>query len=297
MKNPKECCCIRQNQTFFILNELTRPECKDRSEPLLFHHDSFSRFIFVIINEEREAVTANVPVSAIPGIIEKIKNLNLISMMPLAPLESETPKSPGYTTIITSGILKGKTPVAALLEDAEKNQQLLINQKKWLEQNIPRYPKNKIQIEAIEDALKLFKEGRISSDISMSGCKTEEVYNTGMRPLIRRKEKDGKHFVYEISIKWHGGMKKPVEIDIRNYYAPVIKTDTGLLNVLAKDRQNELHNSFSMTIDEWMWVAHMLETNISTFEYIHAGEFYRLANEDALKNREEVKKTDNKMAS
>lgn len=34
MKNPKECICIQKNQTFFVLNELTIPECKDGSEPL-----------------------------------------------------------------------------------------------------------------------------------------------------------------------------------------------------------------------------------------------------------------------
>ena len=32
MKNPKECVCIQKNQTFFVLNELTIPECKDGSE-------------------------------------------------------------------------------------------------------------------------------------------------------------------------------------------------------------------------------------------------------------------------
>lgn len=36
MKNPKECVCIQKNQTFFVLNELTIPECKDGSEPLTF---------------------------------------------------------------------------------------------------------------------------------------------------------------------------------------------------------------------------------------------------------------------
>lgn len=40
MKNPKECVCIQKNQTFFVLNELTIPECKDGSEPLTFHHDT-----------------------------------------------------------------------------------------------------------------------------------------------------------------------------------------------------------------------------------------------------------------
>ena len=76
MKNPKECFSLCQNQTFFILNRLAPPNCEDGSEPLLFHHDTFSRFVFVIINASKKAVKANIPVSAIPAIIEKIRNLN-----------------------------------------------------------------------------------------------------------------------------------------------------------------------------------------------------------------------------
>ena len=59
MKNPKECFCLRQNQTFFVLNELTMATGDDGSEPLTFHHETFSRFKFVIINSDKKATTAN----------------------------------------------------------------------------------------------------------------------------------------------------------------------------------------------------------------------------------------------
>ena len=54
MKNPKECFSIVQNQTFIVLNELTRLECKDGSKPLTFHHETFSRFNFVIISADKK---------------------------------------------------------------------------------------------------------------------------------------------------------------------------------------------------------------------------------------------------
>lgn len=54
MKNPKECFCLRQNQTFFVLNELTMATGDDGSEPLTFHHETFSRFKFVIINSDKK---------------------------------------------------------------------------------------------------------------------------------------------------------------------------------------------------------------------------------------------------
>ena len=81
LKNPKECFCLQQQQTFFVLNELTPSTCENGSEPLTFHHETFSRFRFVIINKDKKAATANIPVSEIPGIFEEIKNKNLLKKM------------------------------------------------------------------------------------------------------------------------------------------------------------------------------------------------------------------------
>ena len=112
-----------------------------------------------------------------------------------------------------------------------------------------------------------------------------------MRPLIRRKKSNGKCFVYEISIAWNTGAKKPLEITIRNYYAPVIQTEAGLLNVQAQQREEDIKNSFSLTLEEAMWMLHMLETNISTFENLYARGHYETANTEERKTLEEVKKS------
>ena len=286
MKNPKECVCIQQKQTFFILNELTKPECKDGSEPLLFHHDTFSRFNFVLINEEKKAATANINVKEIPGIFRRIRNLELKEMLSPGKEKGKTAKSPAYTTAITSGKLKGKTPAALLLEDAQKNRGMLINQKNWLESNLAKYPRNAAQIKAIEDALNLFDAGKLAVEEAEAGYHTETVYSSGMRPLIRRKRADGKSFVYEITIRWNGGADKPVEVEIRNYYAPVIQKENGLLNVMAKDRADEVRNVISLTMEQWSWVEHMLESNIRTFENLLASGCYKRALEAEKENRE-----------
>ena len=293
MKNPKECFSLCQNQTFFILNRLAPPNCEDGSEPLLFHHDTFSRFVFVIINASKKAVKANIPVSAIPAIIEKIRNLNFWDSILLPSIQTDRhteAKSPAYTTIISSGTLKGKTPAAALLEDASKNKMLLLNQNKWLQQNLSRYPRNQEQITAIEDALTLFTTGKLDTRLTASYPMVETIYHAEMRPLIRRKRENGKCFVYEISIAWNTGTKKPLEIAIRNYYAPVTQTESGLLNVQVQQREDELKNIFFLTPEEAMWMLHMLETNISTFENIYAREHYETANKEERKTLEEVRK-------
>ena len=294
MKNPKECFSLCQNQTFFILNQLTPPEYKDSSEPLLFHHDTFSRFVFVIIHANKKAATANIPVDAVPFLLETTKNLNFRDSILLPSLAKDghpEPQSPAYTTIITSGTLKGKTPASALLENASKNKPLLLNQRRWLQQNLPKYPKNQEQITAIEEALTLFDNGKLDGSLSAACPAPETIYSTGMRPLIRRKKENGKCFVYEISIVWNAGVKKPFEITIRNYYAPVIKTESGLLNVQAQQREEEIKNTFSLTPEETLWMLHMLETNLSTFENIYARKNYETANAEERKILEEFKKS------
>lgn len=289
MKNPKECVCIQKNQTFFVLNELTIPECKDGSEPLTFHHDTFSRFKFVLISKEKRPATANVPVNELPAIFQKIRNLSLRDMLSVQKQKSEPSKSPAYTTTINAGTLKGKTPAALLLEDAQTNKRLLINQKNWLESNLGRYPRNAAQITAIEDALRLYEAGQLNAEESKAGFQAKTVYSSGMRPLIRRKHGD-KYFVYEISIRWDGASEKPVEIDIRNYYAPVARTEKGLLNVKAKEREGEIRNVISLTLEEWLWVEHMLESNIRTFEDLYARNHYKQAYEAEKELREALRK-------
>ena len=307
MKNPKECFCLQQNQTFFVLNELTQATCEDGNEPLLFHHKTFSRFNFVIINADKKATTANIPVTEFPGIFEEIRTRNLMSRMnagnktmqamlqKLLPEEEHTvdTSSPAFTVRISAGRLKGKTPAEALRENTEVNEQLLKNQGKWLTEHLAQYPKNQLQIDAIRDALRLNQKGLLKQPSSATAVAAQVpaastgnvVYQTGFRPLVRRTRKDGKSFVYEIKISWLEGMPKPVEIEIRNYFAPVKTDEKGLLNVIVKERADETRNIFSMTMQEWLWMEHQINTQIRTFENLLAGKMYKTANDNERANR------------
>ena len=76
--------------------------------------------IFVLINEDKKAATANVGVKAIPGIMRKIQNLYLKEMLSERTVKGEQGKSPAYTTAISAGKLKGKTPAELLLENPQE---------------------------------------------------------------------------------------------------------------------------------------------------------------------------------
>ncbi len=291
MKNPKEFYCAHGKNIFCAFNELTSPKCEDGSEPLMFHHETFSRFHFVLFNEANNVVTANIPVSEMPGIFSAINEQMLVSKISKR-IQSQSNScddvdttSAAYNTRIASGKLKGKTPSAALLESAD-NEQLLKNQVTWLESNLSKYPKNKEQINAINEALSLYHSGKLVSGAVIDVQDKTVIYPGGLRPLVRRKKENGKAFVYQISIYMYEDDKKPIQVTVKNFYAPVIKTEAGLFNVQAKDRENEVEVSFQFTLSEWKWFEHQVETQMRTFENITAPALYKTANNAEYVNRQ-----------
>ena len=98
----------------------------------MFHHDTFSRFNFVLINEDKKAATANVGVKAIPGIMRKIQNLYLKEMLSERTVKGESAKSLLIQQPNSAGKLKGKTPAELLLENPQENKPLLIRRRHGL---------------------------------------------------------------------------------------------------------------------------------------------------------------------
>lgn len=308
LKNPKELVSIVRNQTFAIQNELVKAECQDGAEPLKFY-SHFSRFPIVIINAERKATTANIPVGDIPNIVAltnfaHTKDMEMAFMPKMvAPTASsggdeDLSNNIAFTTVLTLGNgLKGKTPAQLILEDAN-NTQKLNNQYKWLKENIDKNPKfkdnNLKQMEAIAEAGRLYKAGKLTADVAASATVSTPagqsivLYETGMRPLIRRKRPDGKCFVYEAKIEWVLGNKYPVNVEIQNYYAPVTKDAKGLLNVKASEKDSVVRNLMRLSASDWEYVMYMIQTNMRTFENAMGNFAYKTATEAAKANREKA---------
>lgn len=309
LKNPKELVSIVRNQTFAVQNELVKAECEDGAEPLKFY-SHFSRFPIVIINAERKATTANIAVKDIPDMVARTnfaytKELEMAYMpRTVAP----TPTADGedlstniaFTTVLTLGNgLKGKTPAQLVMEDPN-NVQKLNNQYKWLKESIEKNPKfadnNKKQMDAIVEAGRLYKAGKLSGDAATTASASVAtptgqgivIYETGMRPLVRRKRPDGKCFVYEAKVEWILGNKYPVNVEIQNYYAPVTKDSRGLLNVKASEKDNVVRNLMRLTASDWEYVMYMIQTNMRTFENAMGNFAYKTATDAAKANREKA---------
>lgn len=270
-KNPREIAYIVEKSTFAILDGLTESNIENEEEPLTLHSRKFSRFSFLIINQDKKAATANMNVKEMFGFLEKshfaMQQEMLFQFNSGSNEEEELPLA--YTVTITSGTLKGRTPADVLLNDGEEGKKLLNNQYTFLKNNLSKYPKNKTQMDAIVNASQLLKEGKLDADAVGKGqTKRISLYSSGLRPLVNRKNNAGMSFVYELTVDWLLGEKRPLMITIVNYYAPVIKKDDGMLNVQVKQRDQTTlrNNTVNLTFDDWAYVQHMIETDIERFE-------------------------------
>lgn len=270
-KNPREIAYIVEKSTFAILDGLTESNIENEEEPLTLHSRKFSRFSFLIINQDKKAATANMNVKEMFGFLEKshfaMQQEMLYQFNSGSNEEEELPLA--YTVTITSGTLKGRTPADVLLNDGEEGKKLLNNQYTFLKNNLSKYPKNKTQMDAIVNASQLLKEGKLDADAVGKGqTKRISLYSSGLRLLVNRKNNAGMSFVYELTVDWLLGEKRPLMITIVNYYAPVIKKDDGMLNVQVKQRDQTTlrNNTVNLTFEDWAYVQHMIETDIERFE-------------------------------
>ena len=280
VKYPKEIVALVRNQTFSITNELTTPNLNEGESPLSFYNERFARFPMTIINKDRKFSTANLKVGAIAGI--KQKSEYAINKDLSEDYSDNKDLSLAYTVALTSGKLKGKTPAEVLLEDP-KNTTLLNSQYAWLKENLKKYPNNQKQMDAIEDAAKLLKDGKLNKDNLKQASLT--IYESGIKTNIHRKREDGKSFVNEMNIRYTLGANYPVEINIINFWANYTKNEKGLINITG-ERADIVNNTFYMTADEWLHCLYMMQVNMNTFEMLHAQALYKASAEKDKENRE-----------
>ena len=289
LNNPKQIAGLTHSRgkgkaiVFAIQNELDIAKCENKNEPLNLH-SKFSRFPVVIINENNRPATANIPVNEMLNIIMKSKTLHDLEIKQACTPHNEEFSSPAYTVRFTSGDMRGMTPAEVLLKDPE-NSKKLNEQYTILKENLPKYPKNKKQLDAITDAARLYKEGKLQKS-ERTVIPSYLLYESGFRPLTRREKKDGLTFVYQIKLTWNFGESNPVRLEIENFYAPVIQTEQGLLNVQAKEKKNSTANEFHFSLDEWNWLIHLIESNIRIFEAIAGPKALKIATNMAEEKKE-----------
>lgn len=201
--------------------------------------------------------------------------------------ETDISTSKAYTTVIKSGKLKDKIPAMVLLEDP-KNLTLLENQKKWLEDNLAKYPGNQEQIDGIKEAIELYKAGKLSAVSeeeakSTSATKTYVVYETACKN-IQPIDKDGRWTIYQISIKYTPENNLPFTIEVMNCMAPVDKSKGN--EIVMSKAVNKQTQDIRMSEEEWFTMIDSMKSVKIMFESLTYPDQLQLAAKISKENYE-----------
>ena len=305
-----------------VMTLLVKPEfvpawTSNDDQPYRVYDKSFSRLVVTILwkspNGGKMSVTGNIKIDKLAGIYRKAVNASQIdavmssvafkwfagslqNMMDMLQNPKRTEDAgrgsvddrivrsekmaAAQAIAIANGKLKGKTPLSALQEgqiDA------LRQQRNWLSDNLPKYPGNRKQIEAIDAALYLHDHNLLymqepgdgsAGSIPMGAVQqNEDIVLLEASPKGQGRKADpetGLSPCHEISIIWHTGNRYPVEVKIVNYDAPVEKFAGGGQNVRRAEKKNETSLSFRLDESTFFNDVRLIKSHMERFEALYA---------------------------
>ena len=199
---------------------------------------------------------------------------------------------------INFGNLSGKTPYQVLMEGnvgdpavVAKNREALANQRKFMADQLGKFPKNQQVIDCIDAAFflidpatGLLKPGAASAQAGTpqtaesapsGGFGEITIYKSAPKGnKYKKDEKTGLYLTTEAEIKWKLGKDYPVEVTLTNYLAPIkfFKDGRQVTEVGNKDKNSEKRHTFRLTAAQWLNCLYMMELNKFLFASIHAQE-------------------------
>jgi hypothetical protein len=286
-KYPYDIVSIVRKKTFSVEAHLI-PDFE--TSPLKVFDDTFSRFVFTILDRESEQKVAymNIHIDELPR-IKAVTDIAFASSFQREALPPpEFPDAPLVTSVrFRMGKVKGKTPYEILSENYENGSQLLNNQYTFLAKGVDDYPDNRQEMEAILQASKLdpsvFKKKDQETGKSTSPF---VLFEQTARPLTRKTDESGRSFCYEGKVTWIPGQNYPVEAQISNYYAPVVKKENGLLNVQVSKKTMETRKSFVLTDSEWLAAVEAMKRAVDAFYISCFARAYQTSEESARARRD-----------
>lgn len=224
----------------------------------------YSVFKLILIDDNKNSYTANIPEEDVPY------------MMTLTERSIDFPKnntqasktervSKAYTFRFLVGKVKGKTP-AEVLSNPDGEEQLL-SLRKFLEANVSKYKANQEQIDIIDEAIALFKEGKLTETETPASSNILQLYKTETKYMAATDTK-GNHLIYSVQIEKDPARKYSYGITVMNCKAPLMRNKIGLETpnmAKAEDKR-----TFTMWISEAEWystIKKMMETK-KAFRYM-----------------------------
>lgn len=257
------------------------PTEAEKTNPL--ETSGFSRFELTIVNKTptgTQTATANIPatdiayVKATTDIAMQQMLLNPTIAMPTT--TSTTSTSTAYTQKLFDKNFKGQTPAEVLLKDPSQETQLL-NVKRWLEQNVAKYPANAAQITAITEAVNLLHSGKLTpADANTSASANIPIYKSEYKYKTKKNEK-GYNLIYAIEVVCDPTRNYPFIISIMNCYAPVETNATGQKNIKMNTAEDVVKLQMMVTKSEWYAMISKMNDTRTYFELTHFDDVFHTA--------------------
>lgn len=253
----------RTTKTLGVDSYLSAPDGSEKSCSPLELHNGYSRFLFTLVDKSNAGVTvtprANIPARDIPcielysRIAAKEYLLGNTAAGSEEKEEGDLCNSPAYTQKILMGTYKGKTPAEILIANPKEKENLL-QTKKLLSDNVDKFPANKFQIKAIEDAISLLEIGELQSgtpSAPKTSSSVKTIYKTEYKHMSQKNEK-GDTLVYSISITFDASKNYPFNVEITNCFAPIEVLQSGQHRPIMNKATHMTKSSLALSDSEWI---------------------------------------------
>lgn len=264
MKNPNELDVIcHKGRTIKTLTTEAAFYVPKEDDECPFREPSLSRLDLTLLikdSSKTDALKFNIPAKEITEIKMKTE-IALNSLMNASSFSSngegtdDIADCAAFTVQLMLNDFKNRTPGDVLAENPA-NKEKLLEGKKWLQANLAKYPANKKQIDAIDEAIKLLEIGELTGrNVSKVENKVYTIYERKCKHKST-KNSNGNNLIYSISVTCDLSKDFPFEIKVMNCYAPVITNEQGQTVVKMSAAENIVNSSIAVSDSEWIaWLG------------------------------------------
>lgn len=259
--------------------------------PPLEMHSPRSCFRWTIVDltgAETKTPWGNIPAREVGTVVKKINAV--IAYNTVTPKKNKGDLSLAYTVPILAGKFQKKTAATILVEN-EENLDKLLQTADFLKNNLTnsRYSAgNKKQIKAIEEAVELFRNGQLSSDVVSES--SIEIYNRRNKVLKDHVINNTHFFCYSFLISFMPQLDYPWHIAIENSYVKIKESADGMHEAIPGTAIKACNSSIDLTEFEIGNIVDQMLSIKQNFESLYFPQQYKEAVRQFKELMAEVKK-------
>lgn len=273
-----------------LAGKATNTRAEETILPPLSMHGPFSCFRWTLIDKSGVQPiypSANLPCSEAPTLRTKVNAVIGQNTLRKPKTADMTNQSLAYSVKIRLPKFKGRTPAEILLENGEALNDLL-GAKEYLEQQAPnsRYQESNLQqAKAIEEAVMLYNDGKLSAK-SVEGSESGfVVYHRPQKVLLNRPSRNDHYFVYSFKIECLPEYNYPWVISIGNAYMKIKKKSDGTHETIPNTSIDRCYAQIQISDYEMGYIVERIYNTLTNFELV----FFKSQYNESLRQYSELR--------